>query len=161
MRITLLAAAAVFLLAACTSTPEAAPQQTPTTPTTADQTPGNGPNCANANSSVVGKALGLRLQGQQESVEKTVTTCTYVGSGMPVEVRFTTNATAASFAKSKPEKAKAITGFQDEAYEVTAGGAETAQHTVAARKGKTQIEVMSPAGVEPAKKLITDLFGRI
>ncbi|GGU33175.1 hypothetical protein [Lentzea flava] len=159
MRITLLAAA--FLLAACTSTQEAAPQQTPSTPTTVEQPPGKGPNCANANSSVVGKALGLRLQGQRESVEKTVTTCTYVGSGMPVEVRFTTNATAASFAKGKPEKAKAIDGFQDEAYEVTAGGSETTQHTVAARKGKTQIEVVSPAGVEPSKKLITDLFGRI
>ncbi|RAS66091.1 hypothetical protein C8D87_104642 [Lentzea atacamensis] len=158
MRITLLAAA--FLLAACTSEPEASPQA-PAPQTTVEQPPGKGPNCANANSSVVGKALGLRLQGQQETVDKTVTTCTYVGSGMPVEVRFTTNATAASFAKGKPEKAKAIEGFHDEAYEATAGGAETAQHTVAARKGRTQIEVMSPAGVEPSKKLISDLFGRI
>ena len=97
MRIALLAAAA-FLLAACTSTPEAAPTQAPETPTTVEQPAGNGPNCANANSSVVGKALGLRLQGQRETVEKTVTTCKYVGSGMPVEVRFTTNATAKSFA---------------------------------------------------------------
>lgn len=158
MRIPLLAA--VFLLAACTSEPEAS-TQTPAVQTTVEQPPGKGPNCANANSSVVGKALGLRLQGQQETVEKTVTTCRYVGSGMPVEVRFTTNATAASFAKGKPEKAKAIEGFHDEAYEATAGGAETAQHTVAARKGKTQIEVLSPVGVEPSKKLISDLFGRI
>jgi hypothetical protein len=158
VRITLLAAA--FLLAACTATPEAS-TQAPAPQTTVEQPPGKGPNCANANSSVVGKALGLRLQGQQETVDKTVTTCTYVGSGMPVEVRFTTNATAASFAKGKPEKAKPIEGFHDEAYETTAGGAETAQHTVTARKGKTQIEVMSPAGVEPSKKLISDLFGRI
>ncbi|MFJ5984718.1 hypothetical protein [Lentzea sp. NPDC092896] len=160
MRITLLAAAA-FLLAACTSTPEAAPSQVPQAPTTVEQPAGNGPNCANANSSVVGKALGLRLQGQQETVDKAVTTCRYVGAGMPVEVRFTANATATTFAKGKPEKAKALEGLFDEAYEATAGGAETAQHTVAARKGKTQIEVMSPAGVEPSKKLITDLFGRI
>lgn len=159
MRITLLAAA--FLLAACTSTPEAAPTQVPEVPTTVEQPAGKGPNCANANSSVVGKALGLRLQGQRETVEKAVTTCHYVGAGMPVEVRFTANATAATFAKGKPEKAKAIEGFHDEAYEVTAGGSETAQHTVAARKGKTQIEVVSPAGVEPSKKLISDLFGRI
>ncbi|NKE60101.1 hypothetical protein FXN61_26195 [Lentzea sp. PSKA42] len=159
MRITLLAAA--FLLAACTSTPEAAPTQPPAAPTTAEQPPGNGPNCVNANSSVVGKALGLRLQGQQETVEKTVITCKYVGPGMPVEVRFTTNATAASFAKGKPEKAKAVEGFLDEAYEATAGGSETTQHTVAARKGKTQIEVVSPVGVEPAKKLISELLGRI
>ena len=160
MRITLLAAAA-FLLAACTSEPQAAPSQVPAAPTTVEQPAGNGPNCANANSSVVGKALNLRLQGQRESVEKAVTTCNYVGAGMPVEVRFTTNATAATFAKGKPEKAKAIEGFLDEAYESSAGGSETAQHTVAARKGKTQIEVMSPAGVEPSKKLITDLFARI
>ncbi|MGW6934486.1 hypothetical protein ACWGE0_30810 [Lentzea sp. NPDC054927] len=160
MRIALLAAAA-FLLAACTSTPEAAPTQAPTTQTTVEQVAGNGPNCANANSSVVGKALGLRLQGQQETVEKSVTTCKYVGSGMPVEVRFTTNATAKSFAQGKPEKAKAIDGFQDEAYEATAGGSETTQHTVAARKGKTQVEVVSPAGVEPSKKLIGELLGRI
>lgn len=160
MRITLLAAAA-FLLAACTSTPEAAPSQVPQVPTTVEQPAGTGPNCANANSSVVGKALNLRLQGQRESVDKTVTTCNYVGAGMPVEVRFTTNATAATFAKGRPEKAKAIEGLFDEAYETSAGGAETAQHTVAARKGKTQIEVVSPAGVEPSKKLITDLFGRI
>lgn len=160
MRIALLAAAA-FLLAACTSTPEAAPTQAPQTPTTVEQPAGNGPNCANANSSVVGKALGLRLQGQQETVEKTVTTCKYVGSGMPVEVRFTTNATARSFAAGKPEKSKAIEGFQDEAYEVTAGGSETTQHTVAARKGKTQVEVVSPAGVEPSKKLISDLLSRV
>jgi hypothetical protein len=159
VRIALLAA--VFLLAACTSTQEAAPTQAPPAQTTVEQAPGNGPNCANANSSVVGKALGLRLQGQQETVEKTVTTCTYVGSGMPVEVRFTTNVTAASFAKGRPENAKAIEGFHDEAYEVTAGGSETTQHTVAARKGKTQIEVLSPAGVEPSKKLINDLFARI
>ena len=158
MRITLLTAA--FLLAACTSEPEAS-TQAPAAQTTVEQPAGNGPNCANANSSVVGKALGLRLQGQRETVEKTVTTCTYVGSGMPVEVRFTTNVTAASFAKGKPEKAKAIEGFHDEAYETTAGGSETTQHTVAARKGRTQIEVMSPAGVEPSKKLISDLFGRI
>lgn len=160
MRITVLAAAA-FLLAACTSTPEAAPSQVPQAPTTVEQPAGSGPNCANANSSVVGKALGLRLQGQRESVDKTVTTCTYVGAGMPVEVRFTTNATAATFAQGRPEKAKAIEGFHDEAYEATAGGAETAQHTIAARKGKTQIEVVSPAGVEPSKKLINDLFGRV
>ncbi|WP_329793337.1 hypothetical protein V1227_15915 [Lentzea sp. DG1S-22] len=160
MRPTLLAATA-FLLAACTSTPQAAPTRAPETPTTAEQPAGTGPNCANANSSVVGKALGLRLQGQRESVEKAVTTCTYVGSGMPVEVRFTTNATAATFAKGRPEKAKAVEGLFDEAYETTAGGAETAQHTVAARRGRTQIEVMSPAGVEPSKKLITDLFGRV
>jgi hypothetical protein len=160
VRIPLLAAAA-FLLAACTSTQEATPTQTPTTPTTVEQPAGNGPNCGNANSSVVGKALGLRLQGQQQTVEKSVTTCRYVGSGMPVEVRFTTNATAASFAKGKPEKAKAIEGFQDEAYEATAGGSETTQHTVAARKGKIQIEVVSPAGVEPSKKLIEDLLKRI
>jgi hypothetical protein len=160
VRITLLAAAA-FLLAACTSEPQAAPTQAPATQTTVEQPAGNGPNCANANSSVVGKALNLRLQGQRESVDKTVTTCNYVGAGMPVEVRFTTNATAATFAKGKPEKAKAVEGLFDEAYESSAGGAETAQHTVAARKGKTQIEVMSPAGVEPSKKLITDLFARI
>jgi hypothetical protein len=160
VRIALLAAAA-FLLAACTSTPDAAPAPAPTTQTTVEQPAGNGPNCANANSSVVGKALGLRLQGQQETVDKAVTTCRYVGSGMPVEVRFTTNATATSFAKGKPEKAKVIEGFHDEAYEATAGGAETAQHTVAARKGKTEIEVVSPAGVEPAKKLISELLGRI
>ncbi|MEV6711338.1 hypothetical protein AB0M48_04760 [Lentzea sp. NPDC051208] len=160
MRITLLAAGA-FLLAACTSEPEAAPSQVPAAPTTVEQPAGTGPNCANANSSVVGKALNLRLQGQRESVDKAVTTCNYVGAGMPVEVRFTTNATAATFAKGRPEKARAIEGLFDEAYESSAGGSETAQHTVAARKGKTQIEVMSPAGVEPSKKLITDLFGRI
>jgi hypothetical protein len=160
VRIALLSAAA-FLLAACTSTPEAAPTQPPATKTTVEQAAGNGPNCANANSSVVGKALGLRLQGQRETVEKAVTTCKYVGSGMPVEVRFTTNATAASFAKGKPEQAKALDGFQDEAYETAAGGSETTQHTVAARKGKNQIEVVSPAGVEPSKKLIEELLGRI
>ncbi|MFD9700739.1 hypothetical protein [Lentzea sp. NPDC059081] len=160
MRITLLAAAA-FLLTACTSTPEAAPEPAPQPPTTVEQPAGAGPTCANANSSVVGKALGLRLQGQRETVDKAVTTCTYVGSGMPVEVRFTAGATAATFAEAKPEGAKTIDGFQDEAYETTAGGSETTQHTVAARKGKTQIEVRSPAGVEPSKKLITDLFSRI
>lgn len=159
MRIALLAA--VFLLAACTSTPDAAPAQTPTTQTTVEQAPGNGPNCANANSSVVGKALGLRLQGQQETTEKTVTTCRYVGSGMPVTVQFTTNATAASFAKAKPETAKPVEDFHDEAYAATTGQSETAQHTVAARRGKVEIQVVSPAGVEPSKKLIDDLFGRI
>ena len=158
MRIALLAAA--FLLAACTSAPDAAPTQVPSQ-TTVEQPPGNGPNCANANSSVVGKALGLRLQGQQETTEKAVTTCRYVGSGMPVTVQFTTNATAASFARAKPEAAKAIEGFHDEAYEVTTGQSETAQHQVSARKGKVEIQVVSPAGVEPAKKLINDLFGRI
>jgi len=160
VRITLLAAAA-FLLAACTSGPQAAPETTQQTPTTAEQPAGTGPTCANANSSVVGKALGLRLQGQRETVDKAVTTCTYVGSGMPVEVLFTTNTTAAAFARAKPEGAKAIEGFQDEAYETTAGGSETTQHKVTARKGRTQIEVRSPAGVEPSKKLITDLFSRI
>ncbi|MFD4676939.1 hypothetical protein ACFWNN_45000 [Lentzea sp. NPDC058450] len=159
MRITVLAA--VLLLAACTSEPEAAPTQAPQVPTTVEQAAGNGPTCANANSSVVGKALNLRLQGQRETVDKAVVTCNYVGAGMPVEVRFTTNASAATFAKGKPEKAKAIEGLFDEAYESSAGGAETAQHTVVARKGKTQIEVMSPAGVEPSKKLITDLFSRV
>ncbi|MFS8097769.1 hypothetical protein LFM09_11575 [Lentzea alba] len=158
MRIALFAA--VFLLAACTSEPDAAPTQAPV-PTTVEQEPGNGPNCGNANSSVVGKALGLRLQGQQQTVDKAVTTCRYVGSGMPVEVRFTTGATAATFAKAKPETAKAIEGFHDEAYEVTTGQSETAQHTVTARKGKVEIQVVSPSGVEPSKKLINDLFGRI
>ncbi|WP_394621219.1 hypothetical protein JNUCC0626_19640 [Lentzea sp. JNUCC 0626] len=109
----------------------------------------------------MGKALNLRLQGQRETVDKAVTTCNYVGAGMPVEVRFTTNVTAASFAQGRPEKAKVVEGLFDEAYESSAGGAETAQHTVVARKGKTQIEVMSPAGVEPSKKLITDLFSRV
>ncbi|MFD5826014.1 hypothetical protein [Lentzea sp. NPDC060358] len=160
MRLTLLAAAA-FLLLACTSTPQAAPSQAPAPQTTVDQPAGTGPTCANANSSVVGKALGLRLQGQRETVDKAVTTCTYVGSGMPVEVRFTTNATAAAFAKARPEGAKPIEGFQDEAWETAAGGSETTQHTVAARKGKTQVEVKSPAGVEPSKKLIADLLSRI
>ncbi|HEX7308037.1 hypothetical protein [Lentzea sp.] len=160
MRLTLLAAAA-FLLAACTSTPEAAPEPVPQAPTTVEQPAGTGPTCANANSSVVGKALGLRLQGQRETVDKAVTTCTYVGSGMPVEVRFTTNATAAAVAQAKPEGAKAITGFLDEAWETTAGGSETTQHMVAARKGRTLVEVKSPAGVEPSKKLITDLLSRI
>ncbi|SEQ78434.1 hypothetical protein SAMN05216188_10590 [Lentzea xinjiangensis] len=159
MRLTLLAAAS--LLAACTSAPQAAPAQAPQAPTTVEQPAGTGPNCANANSSVVGKALGLRLQGQRETVEKAVTTCTYVGPGMPVEVRFTTGATAAAFARARPAAAKAIANFHDEAYETTAGGSETTQHTVVARKGKTQIEVVSPAGVEPSKKLIDDLFGRI
>ncbi len=160
MRITLLAATA-FLLTACTSTPQTAHDPVPQAPTTVEQPAGNGPNCANANSSVVGKALGLRLQGQRETVDKAVTTCTYVGSGMPVEVRFTTNATAATFAGTRPETAKAIEGFQDEAYETTAGGSETTQHTVTARKGRTQVEVKSPAGVEPSKKLIADLLSRV
>jgi len=157
VRLTLLATA--FLLAACTSTPEAAPP--PATPTTVDKAPGNGPTCANANSSVVGKALGLRLQGEQGTTEKAVTTCHYVGTGMPVSVRFTTNATAASFTKDKPEGAKAIASFHDEAYEATTGQSETTQHIVTARKGKVEIQVVSPAGVEPTKKLISDLFGRI
>lgn len=160
VRIPFLAAAA-FLLTACTSTPEAAPETTQQAPTTVDQPAGNGPNCANANSSVVGKALGLRLQGQRETVEKAVTTCTYVGSGMPVEVRFTTNATPATVTAAKPEGAKPIEGFEDEAYEATAGGSETTQHTVGARRGRTLVEVRSPAGVEASKKLISDLLSRV
>ncbi|MFI6099428.1 hypothetical protein ACIA8G_28055 [Lentzea sp. NPDC051213] len=158
MRIAL--TAAVLLLAAC-STPDAAPDQVPATPTTADVPAGNGPTCANANSSAVGKALGLRLQGQQETTEGAVVTCRYVGTGMPVSVRFTTNATAASFAKAKPAEAKAIEGLHDEAYEVTTGQSETAQHAITARKGKVEIQVVSPSGVEPSKKLISDLFSRI
>lgn len=157
MRIPLLAAA--FLLAAC-STPEAAPTQAPATSSTPGQ-PGNGPNCANASDSVVSSALGLKLTGQRETVDKPITTCRYAGSGATVEVRFTTNASAATFAKARPVDAKAIQGFHDEAYEARAGQSETIQQVVVARKGEVEIQVMSPAGAEPAKKLITELFGRI
>lgn len=164
MRI-VLAVTAALLLAACTSTPE--PRSAPTTQepapvlTTPDVPPGNGPNCANANASVVGKALNLRLQKPSETVDGPVTKCEYLGGGLPTWVSFTKNATAKSFAAAKPEGARDLAGFLDEAYEVSQGQSEISQHTVVARRGAVTIEVHSPAGVDRAKKLVTDLFGRI
>ncbi|WP_033438299.1 hypothetical protein [Saccharothrix sp. NRRL B-16314] len=159
---TVLVAAALLALGACTGTPPAptpppATAQSPT-PTATDSA---GVNCEDAPEDVVGAALGLELNHPRQTITGDVVRCSYNG-GM-TEVRFHTGADAASFAESREKQARAtdLPDFHDEAYRATAVTGEVVLTAVVARRGTVEITVTSNANADQAQRLITDLFARL
>ncbi|GAA1282682.1 hypothetical protein [Saccharothrix xinjiangensis] len=158
---TALAAAALFALAACTAEPQTA-QTAPTTATTSPApTESAGVNCADAPQDVVAAALRLRLNHSRQSIVDNVVTCTYDGGG--AQVRFTTGADAASFARRRAEHRDAVDvpGFRDEAYRTTTTSGEVVRTVVVARRGTVEIEVSSGANTGHAEQLVSELFARL
>jgi hypothetical protein len=157
---TALVVAALLALGGCSAEPDAAPVTTATEPPPT-ATESAGVNCADAPQDVVAEALRLRLNHSRQSITDNVVTCTYDGGG--AQVRFTTGADAASFARRRAEHPGAVDlpGFHDEAYRATVTTGEVVRTVVAARRGAVEIEVSSGAHVEHAERLVSALFARL
>lgn len=162
---TVLVAAALLALGACTGTPTAPPTPTPPPATAQSPTPtatdSAGVNCEDAPEDVVGAALGLVLGHPRQTITGDVVRCSYDG-GM-TEVRFRTGADATSFAERRREHARAtdLPDFHDEAFRATAVTGEVVHTAVVARRGTVEITVTSNANADQAQRLITDLFARL
>lgn len=126
------------------------------------------PTCALAPASVVNAALGSDLGAPQQTLNGTVTVCTYQGpKAGQVIVRFQTGDNATTFAAGRKafdanhEPTKDYPGFADEAYTNTLGSGGLTLNTLVARQGSTEILVTSKASFASEQKLEQQLFSRL
>lgn len=126
------------------------------------------PTCALAPATVVNAALGTDLGDPQQTLNGSVTVCSYQGpKAGQVIVRFQTGDNTATFDAGRKafdanhEPTKDYPGFADEAYTNTLGSGGFVLNTLVARQGSTEILVTSKASFAAEQELEQQLFGKL
>lgn len=173
-----MAAAALATVTACSggqagNSPSVGNQPGATAPaaTALAQTPARsatvaGTYCAQAPSSVVGRALGLPTGRLIPTVEGPVTVCAYMGTD-EVIVRYQVGENAGQFASDKSSMANlhqtvsTVGGLGDDAFFAKYTGGKQPSNTLAARKGIVAVFITAPAGLGVERTLMNRLLSKL